>query len=272
MTSSWCWPRRTPATLIRTMRSRRRDSGCEPFGRAWPMGLQSVAAIAASDDVVDGALQLVVALARATVTGADGVSVSLRRRGQLSTVAASDQTISAMDAGQYATGEALHRRVGGGSLFDSAALDTEMRWPAFTPRALALGIKADLVVAPFGQRPTGRGAEFISSTAGAFATDAQQLASVFAAEASTILSYAGVGITDDQMGFRFGEALETRQVIALAQGVTMERDRIDEHAAYTALRRISVRTGRPLRERAEDVVASTQWAPDLSTRTDRDDD
>ena len=67
--------------------------------------LRMVTAIPSNDVVVDGALRLVVALARATVGGADGVSVSLRRHGQLATVAASDQTIIEMDAGRI-----CHRR------------------------------------------------------------------------------------------------------------------------------------------------------------------
>lgn len=64
-----------------------------------------VIGVPTSDVVVDTALRLVVALASDIVGGADGVSVSLRRHGKLATVAASDQTISDMDANQYATGE-----------------------------------------------------------------------------------------------------------------------------------------------------------------------
>jgi anti-sigma B factor antagonist len=55
--------------------------------------LKRVTAVPSNDEVVDAALRLVVALAQATVGGADGVSVSLRRHGRLATVAASDQTI-----------------------------------------------------------------------------------------------------------------------------------------------------------------------------------
>jgi len=77
--------------------------GTEPHGLAQHVG--KITAVPADPDVVDGVLRLVVALARASVGGADGVSVSLRRHGRLATVAASDQTISDMDASQYATGE-----------------------------------------------------------------------------------------------------------------------------------------------------------------------
>src|SRR5688500_3917649 len=67
--------------------------------------LWRVAAIPANVDVIDAALRLVVALARVTVGGADGVSVCLRRQGALTTVAASDETVNGMDSDQYATGE-----------------------------------------------------------------------------------------------------------------------------------------------------------------------
>jgi len=40
--------------------------------------------------------------------------------------------------------------------------------------------------------------------------------------------------------------------------VIMEREGVGEDDAYTALRDFSQRTDRPLRERAEDVVASTE--------------
>jgi len=57
-------------------------------------------AFPAGNDVIDAALRLVTALARATIGGADGVSVSLTRHGQLTTVAASDETIAQMDRDQ----------------------------------------------------------------------------------------------------------------------------------------------------------------------------
>ena len=96
-------------------------------------------------DVVDGALRLVVDLAQVSVRGADGVSVSLRRNGVLSTVAASDRTIMAMDADQYATGEGpcVDASVKG-HWFHAESLDVETRWPSFTPQARDLGIQAIL--------------------------------------------------------------------------------------------------------------------------------
>ena len=67
--------------------------------------LGSVTAIPAAPDVVDGVLRLVAELVRVSVSGADGVSVSLLRHGKLLTVAATDAAFMAMDTDQSATGE-----------------------------------------------------------------------------------------------------------------------------------------------------------------------
>ena len=216
-------------------------------------------AIHSDDEVVDAALRLAATLARSVVGGADGVSVSLRRRGRLSTVAATDQTISTMDATQYETGE--------GPCVDASTqghwslaefLDDETRWPAFTPRARTLGIQA-ILSSPLlvEDRPVGA-LNIYSRTPGAFTPEAQALASTFAIETSTILRAAETDETDDYLSIRFLGALRAREVIAQAQGVLMEREGLEEHDAYSVLRRLSLEKGRPLQERAEDIVDSTR--------------
>ena len=227
--------------------------------------LQRVAAIPSDDDVVNGALRLVVALARATVGGADGVSISLRRHGTLTTVAASDQTILDMDAGQYETGEgpcvdASLR----GQRFYADLLETETRWPAFTPKARALGINS-ILSSPLAASNTAVGAlNIYSRTSSAFAVRDQDLASLFAREASVILSDARVDVTDQELDERLGQALRTRELIAQAQGVIMQRDRIGEDLAYTRLRRTALKGGLLLRERAQEIVDAARHRPDAA--------
>jgi anti-anti-sigma factor len=227
--------------------------------------LRRVAAVPSDDEVVNGALRLVVALAQATVGGADGVSISLRRHGTLSTVAASDQVILAMDAGQYETGEGpcVDASVKG-RRFHAEVLDTETRWPAFTPKALALGINS-ILSSPLEASNTPVGAlNIYSRTTSAFAVKDQDLASIFAREASVILSDAQVDMTDQQLDDRMSQALRTRELISQAQGVIMHREGIGEDLAYTKLRRDSLQNGRPLHERAQEVVDSARHRPDAS--------
>jgi ANTAR domain/GAF domain len=221
--------------------------------------LRRVTAIPADTDVVDGALQLVVELARSCVSGADGVSVSLLRHGRLSTVAASDQTILDMDADQYATGEGPCVDASmKGRWFHAESLATETRWPSFIPQARDLGINA-ILSSPLNafDQPVGA-LNIYSRTASTFDVKAQETAAVFAQKASVILSDARAGVSDSQMGFRFQEALRSREIISLAMGVIMEREGMDEEQAFAALLRLSLYSGVALRRRAEEMVLSAR--------------
>ncbi len=219
--------------------------------------VQRVAAVPSEDAVVNSALRLVVALSKATVGGADGVSVSLRRHGHLSTVSASDQTVLDMDASQYETeeGPCVDASVKG-HRFYAEVLETELRWPSFTPRARALGINA-ILSSPLlvGKEPVGA-LNIYSRRPSAFAAQDQRLASVFADEASIVLSEAQADVTDHQLDDRLGEALRSRELISQAQGVIMERDGIGEDRAFSTLRRLAVESGQPLRDHARDVLSS----------------
>jgi anti-anti-sigma factor len=221
--------------------------------------LRKITAIHSDNELVDGALRLAVNLARVSVGGADGVSVSLRRHGRLATVAATDQTISHMDANQYSTGEGPCIDASmQGHWFHAESLESETRWPAFTPRARALGINA-ILSSPLlvSDRPVGA-LNIYSLKPAAFSPTDQEVAAQFATETSIILRGTAVDVTDDQLASRFLGALRAREVIAQAQGVLMERDGLDEEEAYNALRRFSLGSSTPLHERATDIVFSAR--------------
>ncbi len=221
-------------------------------------GTRVVTSIPANEDVVDAALGLVVALVRITVGGADGASVSLRRHGRLTTVAASDQTILDMDSEQYVAGEGpcIDASIAG-RWFHAESLEAETRWPTFTPKARALGISA-ILSSPLLARDHPVGAlNIYSRTATAFAAQEQELAGVLATEASIVLTAAGADLSDNQLAIRVQAALRIRETIAEAQGIIMEREDIGEKEAFDVLRRASLASGQPLREGARDVVDST---------------
>ena len=205
--------------------------------------------------VLDESLRLIVNLAKVSVGGADGASVSLWRDGEIRTVAASDETILEMDAGQYATGEGPCLAASAeGRLFHIESLQNETRWPAFVPVAQALGIQA-ILSNPLMDRSRPVGALNIYSRAPqAFGSTQRELASAFAREASDVLSRAVV----DVAAGRLQAALRSREIIAQAQGVLMERAGVDEVGAFDHLRRSAQQSDRPLREGAESVVASTR--------------
>jgi anti-anti-sigma factor len=251
--------------LGREQDSRGMDTGVSIDAETVAYSLRQVTAIPADRDVVDGALRLVVALARATIEGADGVSISLSRHGALSTVAASDQTILDMDADQYVTGEGpcVDASIEG-RWFHVESLDAETRWPAFVPKAKTLGINA-ILSNPLlaGDRPVGA-LNIYSNRSGAFRVKDQNLAAVFATEASTVLTNAGAGVTDEQLAKRLVEALHSREIISQAKGILMKRDGVPAEAAYALLRQFSRTSNRSIRDLAEETVALS-LSPELRT-------
>ncbi len=221
-------------------------------------GSQAVlAGLAVPTDLVDAALRLVTALTKATVGGADGVSVSLTRHGQLTTVAASDETIAQMDRDQYATGEGpCLAAASEGHWFHVESLADEERWPQFIPRAVAGGI-ASILSSPLlvGGRPLGA-LNIYSNRERAFGPQDQELAALFASHASDILAEARQDVTADEMGRRLRDALGTREVIAQAQGVLMAREGRSAETSYGALRQSSKRAGITVRDQAVAILAT----------------
>lgn len=227
-----------------------------------PADLARTASMPASHDVIDAALRLVTALASATVEGADGVSVSLERHGQLTTVAASDDTVVLMDDHQYQTGQGpCLAAAAEGHWFHIESLAEEDRWPAFVPRAMEEGI-ASILSTPLktGDRPLGA-LNIYSNTERAFGPSQQELAALFATQASGILTDAGADVTDEAAAERIHEALLARETIARAQGVLMARHNITAERATITLHRAARTAEVPVLQRATEILTSTQSRP-----------
>jgi anti-anti-sigma factor len=256
-------PLATPAAIVplgpfHSMPQQGAQVDSEPF--SVDADRRTAVAIPIDDDAVDGTLRLVVALAHATLTRADGASVSLRRHGYLATVAATDQTVVDMDTDQYETrqGPCVDAATEG-RLLHVDSLEAETRWPAFIPRARSLGINAILSTPLLAQdRPVGA-LNIYSRSMAAFSADDRRLAEVLAAQASIILSDAGMNPTSTLQSTRYQEALKARRTIAHAQGVLMARTGITPDEAYDLLRVHSLQTSQPLLQRASDIVHSTRW-------------
>jgi anti-anti-sigma regulatory factor len=205
--------------------------------------LRRVTAIPADLDVVDGVLRLVVELARVSVGGADGVSVSLFRDGKLSAIAATDEIFMNMDAEQCANGEgpSVDASLQGGSLH-AESLVTDTRWPSFTPRARSLGIMAIFALPLLAlEEPIGALTVY-ARTASIFDVDAQRTAREFATQASMILRDADIGVADARMALRFQELLRSRESVATAKGMVVERESSNEDDLFTNLLRQSMRS------------------------------
>ena len=225
-------------------------------------GLAGVAAIPRSRDVLDAALKLVVTMAQAVVEGADGVSITLPRNGRFGTVAASNDVVLEMDHDQYDTGEGpcLDAAIQG-ERFHIDALGDEGRWPAFIPRARARGIESILSTPLISaDRPIGA-LNVYSRTVGAFAVHEKEWADQFAAEAATVVSSARLDDSVHGLGAQIRAALLSREVIALAQGMVMQRDGVAPAVAHATLIETSRATGRRLRDVSDDLVRANSVTP-----------
>lgn len=226
-----------------------------------PVGsdLERLGSIPASNEVVDAALRLVVKLAKATVEGANGVSVSLERHGKLRTVAATNATVLEMDRHQYESGEGpCVAAAAEGHWFHVESLAAETRWPTFVPEAIEQGIKSILSTPlMIGDRPLGA-LNIYSDTERAFGTSEQELAALFATQASGILADAGADAPDEESAALLADSLRSREIIAVAQGVLMERAGITQDDAAGVLRRESRAAELTVRQHAADIVDSTQ--------------
>jgi GAF domain-containing protein len=215
--------------------------------------------VRSSNDVVDAALRLVTSLADATVDNADGVSVTLERHGRLMTVAASNDKVLTMDRHQYETGEGpcLDAKANG-RWYYIESLDDETRWPTFVPLALSQGIHS-ILSSPLitSDRPQGA-LNIYSAEQRAFGKHEQELAALFADQASEILTTAGAGTTDEESNRRFAQALATRRTIHQAQGVIMARENLTTDEAISYLYRAARTAGATVLSYATDVVASAQ--------------
>jgi len=212
--------------------------------------------------VIDAALRLVTMVAGATVKGADGVSVTLERYGRLGTVASSNDTILRMDDHQYQTGEGpCLAAAAEGHWFHSESLADEERWPTFVPRAIEEGI-ASILSTPLmnATRPMGA-LNIYSNTERAFGPHEQELAALFASQASGILIDAGADAIDEELGARILDGLRSREIIARAEGVLMARQHVTAERAAAALHRDARTAQIAVLQHATAIVASVSGDP-----------
>lgn len=220
--------------------------------------MASMQAQRAHEDALDATLRLVTGLANGTVDGADGVSISLRRTGRMTTIAATDATVVQMDDHQYETGQGpCLSAAGEGIPFLVESLAEEQRWPAFVPRALEQGITSVLST-PLVVAGGPVGALNVYSSSRQFGSHEQQICAVFADAASGLLAGASpVAEADhDQLAARIREALMTRDRIARAQGVLIARQGITALEAAAELHRSARSADRSVDEAASALLAS----------------
>ncbi|GAA4921969.1 GAF domain-containing protein [Actinomycetospora succinea] len=206
-------------------------------------------------DELERTLGLVVAHAVDSLPAVQGAGVSLvTRDGSVTSYASSDDNVAALDALQGTLSE--------GPCYDcireqSPAIVNDMavagvdRWPRFAPVALEHRVAAMCSVRLVARHHSAAGTLNLYATQpGAF--DASCLAT-----ASLMASHAALAVHAAQRMADFAEALESRDVIARAKGILIERFGLNDEEAFERLRNSSQTTNVKLRDVAAWLVADT---------------
>jgi len=219
-------------------------------------------------DAIDAVLQRVVTLAAQTVFRADGASISLARNDRLSTVAASNEAVLAMDADQYELREGpCFSASADGEWHQSAYLAEESRWPAFTARAMARGISSILSIPLVVRRAPMGALNLCSKSPRAFDGEREQTtASLLARQASIFLEVHADGpITLEALrveATRLGveEALLMVESMDLAKTILKESLRDRETVGVSADDRRGFAPPSADERRLREMVSDIPWS------------
>jgi GAF domain-containing protein len=174
--------------------------------------------------------------------------VLVHRGGRLETAAATDPVVATSDRLQAQFGEGPSFTVIKDS--DSVLIrDTavETRWPGWSSRAAALGLRSVLSVRL--RTPT--------STIGAlnlFDTEADRFGIEDDAVAQLLANHAAVAVANARSESTLWRAIDARKLIGQAQGILMERFDLTDEQAFAVLRRYSQDNNVKLRDVAQRLI------------------
>nr|KEP24727.1 hypothetical protein DA06_07045 [Georgenia sp. SUBG003] len=205
------------------------------------------------------AMELVTSLAAEVLPGTAGAGISLMdARGRRATAAATDVVVERADALQYDLGEGpcltaweQHSTV----RMDDVAL--EDRWPRWTAAVAGTGLTSCVSTALVAG-DTGLGAiKVYSAEPENFGPGSEYVMQMFAAQAATLVGEARGAERAREVSDDLRAMVRQRDVVSLAKGILMDRERVGEEDAFVMLiasaqdRRVSVH------EAAEAIVRST---------------
>lgn len=210
--------------------------------------MQEVAGSLRAHPERDGTLETITRLATEKLPNVDDASISLSYpNGEMRTLAPSSDAVVKADAVQYELDEGpCVDAVKSGLTVRTPRVGSDERWPHYGPQAESLGIAGQMAVHLYATRSSNAALNLYSATDGAF-DESTHIAELFASHAAVALGFARSVET-------LKEALDTRNAIGIAVGMTMERYGLDEERAFSFLVRVSQTGNVKLRLVAEELI------------------
>lgn len=210
-------------------------------------------------DTVSVALALITGLAAEMVPRTAGAGITLTDpSGERMTAAATDDLVEQADAVQYELGlgpclTAWADRV----LVRIDDLAKDERWPSWSRRAAALGLRSSLSL-PLVAGTRSLGAIKIYAVhPHAYKDREEHLVTMFAAQAAMLLANMRASEDAERASGLVVQSLHSRETITLAKGIVMARDGVDERTAFLTLAHTARQQHATVREAAEKLSRST---------------
>ena len=183
------------------------------------------------------------------VRACDHCSITVRRKRQLETLAATSELADRLstlqsDLGEGPCLEALDER----EYYLSHDLAEDPRWPKWGPAAAEGGVRSVVAVRLSSGDESLGSMNLYSHDKGAFAGEDHDLAMIYA-------THAGIALSSAKLITGLQTALTTRHEIGLAQGILMARYGLDVPRSFEVLQRYSRDSNTKLREVAAQVIA-----------------
>ena len=225
-------------------------------------GLLELTRLMVDEETLDDTLDRIAGLACRTIEVCSHASITLSRPKGPVTAAATDDTALACDHAQYDADEGpCLQALRTSEVVHVTDTTTEVRFPAFTRRAVDAGIGASLSL-PLVVRGDGTGAlNLYAEAKDAYARGDEELGRLFAAQSAVAISNAEVYWKTYNLAQNLQVALETRDVIGQAKGVLMATQKISSDEAFDLLRRRSQHANQKLRDVADHVVLTGTLEP-----------
>jgi anti-anti-sigma factor len=206
----------------------------------------------AHDILVVAAMTMLGKLGPAVIHSVEASSVTMNRGGSFVTVAATDRVAVELDERQYSSraGPCVRAAMQGHVVHAHASSEVGS-WAIISAPARRAGINAVLST-PIREVDTPIGALNLYSSNDEFTNAERARALALVRDVATFVDERRP--PSSHVIDRLGDALTSRELLTLAQGVLMERNRISADDAFTLLQRRSRASGWTLRDVAEAVI------------------
>ena len=221
--------------------------------------LAELGAVVLEDTTLEDLLQRITEIAHGALPHTAGASLTVVGPRTAYSGGATDERIRLLDETQTEVGHGpCIEAAAGNTVILVAEMEREDRWPAFTPRALEVGIHSSASIPLPLQQDTVMGLNVFAERPHAFDEDditiLRAIARYAAVAVRNVRQYADAAALAQQMQ----QAMESRAVIEQAKGIIMGDRRCSPDDAFGILAKLSQDTNRKLRDVAAVLVESAQ--------------